>query len=68
MNRAEFLKRLKTYAKRNDLRYSFDPRKGRGSHGRVTVGDRFTTVKKGEFGPGLLRKMLRDLDIDREEL
>ena len=68
MNRAELLKRLKAHAKRNDLRYSFDPQKGRGSHGRVTVGDRFTTVKKGEFGPGLLRKMLRDLDIEREEL
>ena len=67
MNRVEFLKRSKAYAKKNNLPYSFDPRHGKGSHGRVTVGEKFTTVKKGEFGPGLYRKMLRDLGIDKEE-
>ena len=67
MNRVEFLKRSKAYAKKNKLSYSFDPRHGKGSHGRVTVGEKFTSVKKGEFGPGLYRKMLRDLGIDKEE-
>lgn len=68
MNRAELLRRLKAHAKSNGLAYSFDPGKGKGSHGRVTVGDRFTTVKLGEFGPGLLSKMLTDLGIDKKEL
>ncbi len=51
----------------NKLAYSFDPSHGKGSHGRVTVGKKYTTVKKGEFGPGLYRKMLSDLGIDKEE-
>ena len=68
VRRAELLKRLKAYAKRNGLAYSFDPVRGKGSHGRVTVGNRFTTVKMGEFGPGLFSKVLSDLDIDKEEL
>lgn len=68
VRRAELLRRLKAYARRNGLAYSFDPGKGKGSHGRVTVGNRFTTVKMGEFGPGLFRKVLTDLDIDKEEL
>ena len=67
MNRTEFLKRLNVYAKKNKLAYSFDPSHGKGSHGRVTVGEKYTTVKKGEFGPGLYRKMLSDLGIDKEE-
>lgn len=33
----------------------------------MTVGEKFTTVKKGEFGPGLYRKMLRDFGIDKEK-
>jgi predicted RNA binding protein YcfA (HicA-like mRNA interferase family) len=45
-------------------------RKGKGSHARLYVGDRFTTIKdrKKEIGPGLLAKMLRDLEIDPDEL
>ena len=66
MNRVEILKRSKAYAKKNNLTYAFDPRHGKGSHGRETVGEKFTTVKKSEFGPGLYRKMLTDLGIDKE--
>ena len=65
MIRVEFLKRSKAYAKKNNLSYAFDPRKG--SHWRVTVGGKCTTAKRGEFGPGAYRKMLRDLGIDKEE-
>ena len=59
---------MKAHAKKNGKAYSFDPKHGRGSHDRVTIGDRVTTVKKGEFGPGLLNKMLDDLGIDKKEL
>lgn len=48
----------------------FDARHGKGSHGRLYYGDRFTTVKdrKQEIGPGLFAKMLRDLDLRREDM
>lgn len=48
----------------------FDARRGKGSHGRLYYGDRFTTIKdrKKEIGPGLLRKMLADLDLSVDDM
>jgi mRNA interferase HicA len=48
----------------------FNARHGKGSHGRLYYGDRFTIVKdrKQEIGPGLFAKMLRDLDLRREDM
>ncbi len=48
----------------------FDARQGKGSHGRLYYGERFTTVKdrKKEIGPGLLQKMLADLGLSRNDL
>lgn len=44
--------------------------KGKGSHGRLYVGEEFTTLKdrKKEVGHGLLTKMCRDLTIDPHDL
>ena len=66
----EFLRRLKTLAKRTGTTVRFEPRKGKGSHGRVWFGDRRTTLKdlKAELGPGLLTAMCGHLGIDRNEL
>jgi mRNA interferase HicA len=66
---AEFLRRLRRYARRKGLQFTYDPRRGKGSHGRVLIGDRITTVKSGNkpIGSGLLRKMLTDLNIDPNE-
>ena len=45
----------------------FLPAKGKGSHGVVWVGLHDTTLKRGELGPGLLRKMLDQLHIRKED-
>jgi hypothetical protein len=44
--------------------------KGKGSHGRLYLGEAFTTLKdrKKEIGSGLLSKMCRDLRIDPRNL
>ena len=68
METKEFLRRLRAYAKRHGLDFEFDASHGKGSHGRIMMGNRFTTVKQGEFGPGLLAKMLKDLGINRKDL
>ena len=70
MTGTQFIKRVRQWAKDKDLeRPEFIAKKGRGSHGTLSVGDRETTVKdrKKEIGPGLLNKMLADLDIDKNE-
>jgi mRNA interferase HicA len=66
VNGNEFLGKIRRYARGRSLQVELITRKGKGSHGRLYVGDRFTTIKdrKKEFGPGLLAKMLRDLGID----
>jgi mRNA interferase HicA len=50
---------------------SFDRGHGKGSHGRLYFGDRFTTLKGsqgGEIGPGLLKAMLDQLGFARADL
>jgi len=51
------------------LEFQYDSRKGKGSHGRIFVGDRLTAIKSGNknIGIGLLRKMLKDLKIDPKD-
>jgi hypothetical protein len=49
---------------------SFDPGRGKGSHGRLWFGGQFTTMKdrRKELGPGLLLAMLRHLGLGRKDL
>jgi len=63
---AAFIRRARRYARSNGLDYRFEPTRGKGSHGRLWVGDRFTTVRHGELKPGTLRNMLRQLRIMKE--
>ena len=44
--------------------------KGKGSHGRLYLGQEFTTLKdrNKEIGRDLLAKMSRDLEIDAHDL
>ena len=67
MDSREFIRRARAYARRNGKSFAYDSARGRGSHGRLYVGSRFTTVRRGELGKGLLAAMLRQLDIDRRE-
>ena len=67
MTSREFLRRARDYARRKGQSYRFDPTHGKGSHGRVYVGGRFTTVQRGELKKGTLAAMLRQLNIDQRE-
>ena len=61
MTGAEFLKRLERYGKGRDLAVTILAARGKGSHARVFLGDRSTTLKdrRKEIGKGLLAAMLR---------
>ena len=67
MTSCEFIRRARDYARRTGKSFRFDPTHGKGSHGRVYVGPRFTTVQRGELKKGVLPAMLRQLEIDRGE-
>jgi hypothetical protein len=48
----------------------YESRHGKGGHGRIYFGHRFTTIPAPahEIGLGLLTKILRDLGLTRRDL
>lgn len=66
----EFLDRMTRYARKHNSNIKFDPAHGKGSHGRLYLGNRNTAVKdrRKEIGKGLLSKMCRDLGIRVQDL
>ena len=67
VDRSEFIRRARRYAKRARLGFRYEPRHGKGSHGTLCVGDHRTIVKRGELKPGLFHAMLKQLDIRKED-
>ena len=49
---------------------TFEGGPGKGSHGRLYYGARFTTLKdrRKEIGPGLLKAMLDQLGLTKDDL
>ncbi len=67
MNETEFIRRVKRYAKKTGQEFRFEAARGKGSHGRLYLGKRFTTVKRSEIASGLLNAMLKNLGVDKKE-
>lgn len=70
MNGNEFVRRVRRLGGERGVAVRFDIRPGKGSHGRLHYGDRFTTVKdrRKQIGAGLLSAMLRQLGLKNEDL
>lgn len=66
----EFLRKLRRFAHDNRIGFRYEPSMGKGSHGRVWLGSRSTTIKdpNKELGPGLLAAMCRDLAVHPRDL
>ena len=66
----EFERKLRKLGKARGVPVSFDKAGGKGSHGRLYYGDRFTTLKdrKKEIGPGLLLAMLEQLGLSKSDM
>lgn len=62
---SEFLKKVRAEAKKNGVAYLWQPAHGKGSHGTVYYGSKFTIVKdlKKEIGKGLLSGMKKHLGV-----
>jgi len=67
---AEFERRVRNLARRMKTTCEFVADKGKGSHGRLYLGQEFRALKdrKKEIGRDLLAKMCRDLKIDAPDL
>jgi mRNA interferase HicA len=70
MNGHEFERKIKAIGRRRGVSVSFDGDRGKGSHGRLYFGSRFTTLKdrRKEIGPGLLKAMLDQLGLTKKDL
>ena len=66
----EFEGKIRRLGRNRRVVVSFDRGPGKGSHGRLYYGDRFTTPKdrQKEIGPGLLSAMLQQLGLTRKDL
>ncbi len=66
----EFERQIRRLGRQREVSVSFDRSHGKGSHGRLYYGDRFTTLKdrKKEIGPGLLKAMLDQLGLTKVDL
>lgn len=66
----EFERKIKKIGRKNGIIVVFDSGHGKGSHGRLYYGNRFTTLKdrKKEIGPGLLVAMLAQLGLTKADL
>jgi hypothetical protein len=66
----EFERKMRKLGRQRGVAVSFDPGHGKGSHGRLYFGNRFTTLKvrREEIGPGLLKAMLAQLGLTKWDL
>jgi hypothetical protein len=70
MDGHEFERRIRKIGRERSVVVLFDGSHGKGSHGRLYYGDRFTTLKdrRKEIGPGLLKAMLGQLGLTKNDL
>ena len=70
MNGNELIKILKKIGREKGLTVSLDRKRGKGSHFTLYFGTKRTIMKNGtkEIGPGLLKKILENLGLKKEDI
>ena len=70
MTGSEFLRKVNKLGASENVAVRFVASHGKGSHGTLYYGSRFTTLKarNKELGSGLVRAMCKQLGIDRNQL
>lgn len=70
MTGGELVRRVRRLGRLRGVSVRLDRRRGKGSHGRLYYGSRFTTIKdrKKELSAGLLAKMLAQLGLSKEDI
>ena len=67
---AELIRKLQKLGQQRGVPVMFHAERGKGSHGTLYYGPRFTVVKdrRKELSPGLLLAMLKQLGLSRDDL
>ena len=70
MKGAEFVRRVRKVGRKRGIEVQFEPERGKGSHGMLYFGERFTVVRnlKDELKTGTLHAMLKQLGLSLEDL
>ena len=64
MKREAFLRELRKLARARGLEVEVLANRGKGSHCRIKVGDRFTTLKSGDLTPRYMALVRKQLGLD----
>ena len=64
MNREQFIRELRKEAKKLNVHFAFDKKRGKGSHGTLEFGDKKTTCPKGELKIGLVNAIRKQLGVN----
>jgi hypothetical protein len=64
MKRDQFLRVLRQEAKALELEFRIDKTAGKGSHYRVHVDGRFSTVQSGDLTPLMMKTIRRQLGLE----
>ena len=70
MKGSEFIRKIRKLGRRNDIPVKFVTRRGKGSHGTLFYGDRFTIIRnpKDELKTGTTHAMLDQLGLTLDDL
>jgi hypothetical protein len=68
MKRTQFIRQLNRFCRKTGRTMSVDYTMGKGSHARITVDGKTTTIKMGELSPAYVALLLKQLEIPRDAL
>jgi len=67
VNRDQLVRALRRYCRKRGISIAVDKKKGNGSHYRITVADRISTLQM-DLNPGRIERFLKQLGIDPADL
>ncbi len=64
MKREALIRELRAFARKRKLEFEVFTDRGKGSHYRIRLGDRFTTIQSGELTSLMVRTIRRQLGAE----
>lgn len=68
MKREALIRAIRRYARKRGLTFEIDAGGGKGSHYRIRLGARVTTVQSGELSPLHVERICRQIDVKPGDL